>query len=129
MPYYAILKSIPSKIGGAIAMALSMACLFILPFVDISKRSWVDAKFAHDFFFAAIIVDVLLLGWLGGKAPSPVLVTLNQFATFYYFLHFFVIIPALGYFENNAITKWIFNESSVTLLGDSRLSTSYETSR
>jgi Cytochrome b subunit of the bc complex len=111
LPFYAILKSIPSKIGGAIAMGLSMACLFILPFVDISERSWVESKFFHDFFFAALVVDVLLLGWLGGKAPSPVLVTLNQFATFYYFLHFFVIIPALGYFENNAITKWLFNEA------------------
>jgi ubiquinol-cytochrome c reductase cytochrome b subunit len=39
LPYYAILKSIPSKIGGAIAIALSMACLFILPSLDTSKRT------------------------------------------------------------------------------------------
>jgi ubiquinol-cytochrome c reductase cytochrome b subunit len=92
-------------------MGLSMACLFLLPSLDTSKRSWVESKFLADFFFAAIIVDVMILGWLGGKAPSPVLVTLNQFATFYYFFHFFVIIPALSYFENNAITKWLYNEA------------------
>jgi len=39
LPYYAILKSIPSKIGGAIAMGLSMGCLFLLPFLDTSKCS------------------------------------------------------------------------------------------
>jgi hypothetical protein len=36
---------------------------------------------------------------------------LNQFLTFYYFFHFFVVIPALSYFENNAITKWLYNEA------------------
>jgi quinol-cytochrome oxidoreductase complex cytochrome b subunit len=110
LPFYAILKSIPSKIGGAIAMGLSMACLFILPALDTSKRSWVESKFLVDLAFAAIIVDVMLLGWLGGKAPNAVLVPLNQFVTFYYFFHFFVVIPALSYFENNAITKWLYNE-------------------
>ena len=110
LPYYAILKSIPSKIGGAIAMGLSMACLFILPSLDFSKRSWVNAKFLWDFVFASIILDVMLLGWLGGKIPSAVFVILNQFLTFYYFFWFFVLIPALSWFENNAITKWIYNE-------------------
>jgi ubiquinol-cytochrome c reductase cytochrome b subunit len=71
----------------------------------------VESKVLHDFFFALIIVDVLLLGWLGGKAPSPVFVILNQFATFYYFFHFFVVLPALSYFENNAITKWVYSEA------------------
>jgi ubiquinol-cytochrome c reductase cytochrome b subunit len=91
-------------------MGLSMACLFFLPILDTSKRTWVESKFLVDFTFALIIVDVLLLGWLGGKAPSPVFVGLNQFLTFYYFFHFFVVIPALSYFENNAITKWLYNE-------------------
>lgn len=109
-PFYAILKSIPSKIGGAIAMGLSMITLFVLPSLDTSKRSWVESKFLVDFTFALIILDVLLLGWLGGKAPSPVFVALNQFLTFYYFFHFYVVIPALSYFENNAITKWLYNE-------------------
>jgi quinol-cytochrome oxidoreductase complex cytochrome b subunit len=110
LPFYSILKAIPSKLGGAIAMGLSMGCLFLLPFLDTSKRSWTEGKFAVDFAFAFIVLDVMLLGWLGGKAPSPVLVVLNQFLTFYYFFHFFVVIPALSYFENNAISKWLFNE-------------------
>jgi ubiquinol-cytochrome c reductase cytochrome b subunit len=63
-----------------------------------------------DIAFALIVLDVMLLGWLGGKAPSPVFVALNQFLTFYYFFHFFVVVPALSYFENNAISKWLFNE-------------------
>ena len=110
LPYYIILKSIPSKIGGAVAMGLSMACLFILPSMDFSKRSWVETKFLWYLAFATIVIDVLLLGWLGGKAPSAVFVSLNQFLTFYYFFFFFAVIPALSYFDNNAITKWFFNE-------------------
>jgi quinol-cytochrome oxidoreductase complex cytochrome b subunit len=111
LPYYIILKSIPSKIGGAAAMALSMGCLFLLPFVDTSKRSWVEGKFLWDFFFGMIVLDIMLLGRLGGKAPSAVTLPLNQFLTFYYFFHFFIIVPALSYFENNAITKRLFNEA------------------
>jgi ubiquinol-cytochrome c reductase cytochrome b subunit len=88
-----------------------MACLFILPSLDTSKRTWVESKIFADFFFALIVLDVMLLGWLGGLAPSPILVLLNQCCTFYYFLHFFVVIPALSYFENNAITKWLYNEA------------------
>ncbi len=89
-------------------MGASMACLFLLPFLDTSKRSWSESKFALDITFALIVLDVILLGWLGGKAPSPVFVSLNQFLTFYYFFHFFVIIPGLSYFENNAINHFLF---------------------
>jgi len=53
----------------------------------------------------------MLLGWLGGKAPSAVTLPLNQALTFYYFFHFFAVMPALSYFENNAITKWLFHEA------------------
>lgn len=92
-------------------MVLSLVCLFLVPFLDTSKRSWIEAKFLVNVSFALIVLDVVFLGWLGGKAASPVFMLFNQVLTFYYFFHFFVVIPALSYFENNAITKWLYNEA------------------
>ena len=69
-PYYIILKSIPSKIGGAVAMGLSMACLFILPSMDFSKRSWVETKFVWDFSFCyncSWCIIVRLIRWKSSK--------------------------------------------------------------
>jgi len=48
----------------------------------------------------------MLLGWLGGRAPSAITMTLNQAATAYYFLHFVAIIPLLGKFENDTVEQY-----------------------
>jgi quinol-cytochrome oxidoreductase complex cytochrome b subunit len=100
LPYYAILKSIPDKLGGAIAMGASMACLFLLPLIDISHYSHTKAKFLHEVTFFIFVLVVMLLGWLGGRAPTGVIVTFNQILTLYYFLHILVIIPGLGWLNN-----------------------------
>lgn len=100
LPYYAILKSIPDKLGGAIAMGASMACLFLLPLIDISYYSHTKAKFLHEVTFFIFVLVVMLLGWLGGRAPTGVIVTFNQILTLYYFLHILVIIPGLSWLNN-----------------------------
>jgi len=96
LPYYAILKSIPDKLGGAIAMGASMACLFLLPIVDSSRISNVKCKLLHESTFFVFVLVVSLLGWLGGRAPTGVIVTLNQLLTFYYFFHFLIIVPFIS---------------------------------
>jgi len=100
LSYYAILKSIPDKLGGAVAMGASMAFLFLLPIIDISKYSYVKCKLFHEVTFFIFVLVVLLLGWLGGRAPTGVIVTFNQLLTFYYFFHLLVIIPGLGWLNN-----------------------------
>lgn len=100
LPYYAILKSIPDKLGGAFAMAASMACLFLLPLVDTSRVSNVKCKLLHESTFFIFVLVVALLGWLGGRAPTGVIVTLNQVLTFYYFFHFLIIIPSISWLNN-----------------------------
>lgn len=62
LPYYAILKSIPDKLGGAFAMAASMACLFLLPLVDTSRVSNVKCKLLHESTFFIFVLVVALLG-------------------------------------------------------------------
>jgi ubiquinol-cytochrome c reductase cytochrome b/c1 subunit len=62
LPYYAILKSIPDKLAGAIAMGASMALLFLLPHLDISKYSRPDCKLFHESTFFIFVLVVSLLG-------------------------------------------------------------------
>ena len=62
LPYYAILKSIPDKLGGAIAMGASMVFLFLLPIIDISKYSYVKCKLFHEVTFFIFVLVVMLLG-------------------------------------------------------------------
>lgn len=62
LPYYAILKSIPDKLAGAIAMGASMALLFLLPYLDISKYSRPDCKLFHESTFFIFVLVVSLLG-------------------------------------------------------------------
>jgi ubiquinol-cytochrome c reductase cytochrome b/c1 subunit len=99
LPFYAILRAIPSKLGGVIAMFGSIAVLFIVPWLDTSKvRSATFRPLYKQFFwlFAAVCV---LLGWLGSKPPEGIYVILARLCTAYYFLHFLVILPLLGLIE------------------------------
>lgn len=100
LPYYAILKSIPDKLGGAIAFAASMGFWFLLPIIDISRVSYVKCKIFHESTFFVFVLVVMLLGWLGGRAPTGIIVLFNQFLTLYYFFHLLVIIPFLGWLNN-----------------------------
>ncbi len=99
LPYYAILRAIPSKLGGVIAMFGSIAVLFILPWLDTSKvRSAVYRPLYKQFFWVLVIVCVIL-GWLGSKPPEGGYVIAARICTAYYFFHFLILLPLLGWFE------------------------------
>ena len=99
LPFYAILRAIPSKLGGVIAMFGAIAVLFVLPWLDTSKvRSGNYRPLFKQFFWIFVGVCVLL-GWLGSKPPEGVYVWLSRLATLYYFIHFLVILPVLGLIE------------------------------
>lgn len=94
--FYAILKSIPDKLGGAIFMGLSMLCLFLFPFVDSNNETSSKITNWYSFSFFIFVVVVCLLGWFGGRTPVGGTVLITQFLTLYYFIHILVIIPYLG---------------------------------
>ena len=99
LPFYAILRSVPSKLGGVIMMFGSIAILFVLPWLDTSPVR--SAKFRPIyrqlmFVFVAVVV---VLGIAGGKPPEGVWVVVGRVCTAYYFLHFLVILPILGKLE------------------------------
>ncbi len=99
LPFYAILRSIPNKLAGVIAMFGSILILFFLPWLDSCKVRSGAYRPKFKIFFWMFILDVVLLGYIGGNPPEGIYIILGQIGTFYYFLHFFVILPLLGKYE------------------------------
>jgi ubiquinol-cytochrome c reductase cytochrome b/c1 subunit len=99
LPFYAILRSIPDKLGGVIAMFGAIAILFVLPWLDTSKvRSATYRPLYRQFFWVLAFVAVGL-GWLGAQPPEGGYVIASRLFTAYYFIHFLVILPVLGLIE------------------------------
>ena len=99
LPYYAILRAIPSKLGGVIAMVGSIAITAFLPWLDSSRIRSATYRPVYRVFFWVFVACVVGLGYLGAMPPEGGYVTAARILTTYYFLHFFVILPALGVFE------------------------------
>jgi len=99
LPYYAILRSIPHKVGGVIAMAGALIVLLILPFINTSEIRSSTYRPLFKKFYWLFIADCFILGWIGGNPVENPYIIIGQIATLYYFIFFLVIIPLLGYFE------------------------------
>ena len=99
LPFYAILRAIPSKLGGVVAMFGSIAILFFLPWLDTSRvRSAVYRPLYKQFFWILVLVCIGL-GYIGAKPPEGIYVTVGRVLTAYYFIHFLIILPVLGLVE------------------------------
>ncbi|MFO7642196.1 MAG: cytochrome b N-terminal domain-containing protein [Candidatus Competibacteraceae bacterium] len=98
-PFYAILRAVPDKLGGVIAMGGAIVILFFLPWLD---RSPVKSIRYRGFAFKAVltlfVVSFLILGYLGALPPSPGRTALSQICTVIYFA-FFAVLPILPWFE------------------------------
>ena len=99
LPFYAILRAVPSKLGGVIAMFGSLFILIILPWLDTSKIRSAVFRPLYKVFFWVLVVDVLVLGYLGAMPPEGAYLFFARLATIYYFVHFLIIMPVLGYKE------------------------------
>jgi len=94
---YAILRSIPNKLGGVIALVLSIAILFILPFTHISKFRGIQFYPINQILFWFIVTIVILLTWIGARPVEDPYVLVGQLLTVLYFLYFII---------NPLITIW-----------------------
>jgi ubiquinol-cytochrome c reductase cytochrome b/c1 subunit len=99
LPFYAILRSIPNKLAGVLAMFGSILILVFLPWLDTSRvRSAVYRPLYRQFFWIFVAVCILL-GWLGAKPAEGGYVIAARILTIYYFAHFLIILPLLGLIE------------------------------
>jgi ubiquinol-cytochrome c reductase cytochrome b/c1 subunit len=99
LPYYAILRSVPSKLGGVCLMFGSIFILFVLPWLDTSRVRSARFRPIYRQLIWVWLVAVIILGVCGAHKPEGIWVVLSRVCTLYYFLHFLVILPVLGKFE------------------------------
>lgn len=99
LPFYAILRSIPHKLGGVVAIVFAIVVLAFLPWIhSIEIRSSVFRPLYKKLFWT-LFATVLILGWIGGKPVEDPYISIGQMASFYYFFYFLIIIPFLGKLE------------------------------
>ena len=117
LPFYAILRSVPDKLMGVIAMLSAIFILAALPWLDTSKiRSAVFRPLYRQFYWI-LVADVLILGYVGAMPAEGLYLLIARVATAYYFLHFLVILPILGFKERTlpiplSITEPVLGGSS-----------------
>nr|YP_009487221.1 apocytochrome b [Russula abietina]AWB36123.1 apocytochrome b [Russula abietina] len=100
LPFYAILRSIPNKLLGVIAMFGSLLILLILPLTDLSRIRGSQFRPAMKLALWFFIVNFVILMWIGSQHPESPFVEVGQFATAFYFSWFLIIVPIIGMAEN-----------------------------
>ena len=99
LPFYAILRSIPNKSGGAAAMFGSLLVLFIIPFTNMSLIRSTTYRPIFKICYWLFVSDFFVLIWVGQKPVEKIYIFIGQVATVYYFLFFIVLIPLAGIIE------------------------------
>nr|YP_009922180.1 cytochrome b [Metschnikowia borealis]QMS50735.1 cytochrome b [Metschnikowia borealis]QMS50751.1 cytochrome b [Metschnikowia borealis] len=100
LPFYAMLRSMPDKLGGVMAMFAAMLMLLMLPMTDRSVMRGNTFKVLSKFSFYLFVFNFLLLGNLGQLHVEVPFIVLGQFATIYYFSYFTILVPVISTMEN-----------------------------
>ena len=99
LPFYAILRAIPDKLGGVLAMISAIFILFLLPWLDTSKVRSATFRPIYKKLFWLLVIDLIVLTWVGGKPAEGNYILIGRIATIYYFAHFIFIMPIVGLVE------------------------------
>lgn len=99
LPFYAILRSIPNKLGGVFAMISAIFCWLFLPFISVQKQRSTRFRPLGLFLIWIIVGNFLLLGWIGQQPIEQPFVSIGLNSTVFYFLSFLVGLPGLALIE------------------------------
>jgi ubiquinol-cytochrome c reductase cytochrome b/c1 subunit len=99
LPFYAILRAVPDKLGGVLAMFGAIAVLFVVPWLDTSRVRSCTFRPIYKWFVFVLVADVIVLGICGAHPPEGWYVPVSRVGTIYYFFHFLVLLPVLGKIE------------------------------
>nr|AER36142.1 cytochrome b [Thunnus orientalis] len=100
---YAILRSIPNKLGGVLALLASILVLMVVPFLYTSKQRTLTFRPVSQFLFWTLIADVAILTWIGGMPAEQPFIIIGQVASVLYFSLFLVFFPLAGWAENKIL--------------------------
>ena len=103
LPFYAILRTIPDKLGGVVLMALSIFIIALLPVLDTSAFRSNYFKPLNVILFWYFLADSCSLGWIGQEIVESPFIEMANFVTSSYFLYFIPLLPFLGFLENSII--------------------------
>nr|ABW69135.1 cytochrome b [Lanius senator niloticus] len=100
---YAILRSIPNKLGGVVALAASILVLFLIPLLHKSKQRSMTFRPLSQILFWALVTNILILTWVGSQPVEHPFIIIGQLASFSYFLILLVLFPIAGVLENKML--------------------------
>ncbi len=111
LPFYAVLRSIPDKLAGVLAMFSAILILFVLPWLDNCKVKSAKYRPLFRIFTYLFFVNFIILGYLGGEVAEEPYITFSQISTAWYFAHFLIILPMLSKFEKTKALPNSISES------------------
>nr|YP_009178241.1 cytochrome b [Rana draytonii]AJW75545.1 cytochrome b [Rana draytonii] len=100
---YAILRSIPNKLGGVLALLFSILILFLMPIIHTSKLRSLMFRPIAKIFFWTLIANTAILTWIGGQPVEDPFIIIGQITSGLYFLIFVLLVPTLGLLENKLL--------------------------
>ena len=109
LPFYAILRSIPNKLLGVIAMFSAILILLVMPFTDLGRSRGIQFRPLSKIAFFVFVANFLILMQLGAKHVESPFIEFGQISTVIYFAYFLIIVPLVSLVENTlvelAVTK------------------------
>ena len=110
LPFYAILRSIPNKLLGVIAMFSAILILLAMPFTDLSRSRGIQFRPLSKIAFYIFVANFLIFMILGAKHVESPFIEFGQVSTIIYFSYYLIIVPLVSLFENSLVELEIKNK-------------------